>query len=421
MFQFLHAADVHLDSPLRGLSRYETAPVNAIRGATRRAFEALIDLAVKKQVAFVLLAGDLFDGDWKDYNTGLFFNREMGRLAAAEIPVFIVAGNHDAESRITKALTPPDNVKYLSTRTPETVILERYRVAIHGQGFASQAVEQDLSAAYPEAVAGSLNIGVLHTSLEGSELHATYAPCTADGLRSKGYDYWALGHIHKREVVSEEPWIVFPGCLQGRHARETGAKGCSLVTVREGAVESVVHQPLDVVRWARCDVQLGGVDTEQEARARIKDEMAREMAAAEGRTVAMRVELTGVCAFHDRLRAEPERWFEEIRSLGATFWGEDLWIEKIKFLTQGSADLSETLATDSALGDLLRAVSQTEGSASVRSSLGGLIAGIKTKLPPAVFSGEDGWDPADPTELQALIHEARETLTARLLVRGDEP
>ena len=421
MFQFLHAADVHLDSPLRGLSRYETAPTEAIRGATRRALEALVELAVTEQVAFVLLAGDLFDGDWRDYNTGLFFNREMGRLKAVGIRVFIVAGNHDAESRITKALTPPDNVRYLSTKEPETVLLEEHRVAIHGQGFATQVVDKDLSANYPAAVAGKFNLGMLHTSLDGREGHAPYAPCSADGLRSKGYDYWALGHVHKREVVSEDPWIVFPGCLQGRHARETGAKGCSLVTVDEGMVKSVVHQPMDVVRWAHCTVPLEGIDNEQDARAAIKKAMAEEMSTAGDRTVAMRVELVGVCGFHDRLRAEPDRWSEEIRSLGANSWGDDLWIEKIDVRTQGRVGLSEALATDSALGELLRAVSRSDAGDAAPSSLIGEIAGIKTKLPPAVFSAEDGWDPADRAELQSLIQEARETLTARLLVRGDAP
>src|SRR5829696_667564 len=136
MLKFLHAADVHLDSPLRGLERYDGAPVEEIRGAARRAFENLVDLALAEEVAFLLLAGDLYDGDWKDYNTGLFFAAQMRRLEEAGTPVFVISGNHDAASQITRVLRPPDNVKVFSTRKPETVELKGLEVALHGQGFA---------------------------------------------------------------------------------------------------------------------------------------------------------------------------------------------------------------------------------------------------------------------------------------------
>ena len=116
MFRFIHAADIHLDSPLRGLESYEDAPVDEIRNATRRAFDNLVTLAIEEAVRFVLLAGDLYDGDWKDYNTGLFFTERMGRLKRQSIRVFMVSGNHDAQSRISQHLQPPDNVTTLSTR-----------------------------------------------------------------------------------------------------------------------------------------------------------------------------------------------------------------------------------------------------------------------------------------------------------------
>src|SRR3974390_1395346 len=133
---FLHAADIHLDSPLNGLERYENAPVDRIRGATRRAFTRLIDLAIDKRVDFVLLAGDLYDGDWRDYNTGLFLARELRRLRDCHIPVFLIAGNHDAANKMTRSLRLPDNVRFFSQDRPETVALDALDVAIHGQSFA---------------------------------------------------------------------------------------------------------------------------------------------------------------------------------------------------------------------------------------------------------------------------------------------
>src|SRR3954464_3372411 len=132
---FLHAADIHLDSPLRGLERYEHAPVDRIRGANRRAFERMIGLAVDRRVDFVLIAGDLYDGDWRDYNTGLYLVKELGRLRDHKIPVYLIAGNHDAANKMTRALTLPENVRLLAHDRPETVRLDELDVAIHGQSF----------------------------------------------------------------------------------------------------------------------------------------------------------------------------------------------------------------------------------------------------------------------------------------------
>src|SRR3989442_11412313 len=108
--KFVHAADLHVDSPLRGLERYEGAPVDRVRMATRRALENLMQLCLEEEAAFLLLAGDIFDGDWKDYGTGLFFVGQMRRMRAAGIPVYLVRGNHDAASQVTKYLVLPDNV-----------------------------------------------------------------------------------------------------------------------------------------------------------------------------------------------------------------------------------------------------------------------------------------------------------------------
>lgn len=260
-FSFIHAADIHLDSALHGLERYEGAPVDEIRSATRRAFDNLIDLAIDEEVAFVSLAGDLYDGDWKDYNTGLYFVNRMNRLHVGGIRVFIVAGNHDAASQITKHLRLPDNVTLFSTKQPEQVVLEDLGVAIYGQGFPTRAVIDDITQAYPQGDPHLFNIGLLHTCLDGKPGHEPYAPCTVDGLRSKGYQYWALGHVHKREVISEDPWIVFPGNIQGRHARELDPKGCTLVTVEEGEVVNVEHRDLDVFRWSRCELDVSSSET----------------------------------------------------------------------------------------------------------------------------------------------------------------
>jgi DNA repair protein SbcD/Mre11 len=240
--KFIHAADLHIDSPLRGLDLYSGAPVDRLRVASRHALTGLVDLAIKEQVSFVLFAGDIYDGNWAEFRTGLFFRDLLVRLRRAGILVFIVKGNHDAESQITKQLPDVEGVKVFSSQKSETVDLEELGVAIHGRSFPTRAVPEDLIPSYPEAVPNRFNIGMLHTSLSGREGHDTYAPTTPDALPDTGYDYFALGHVHAREVVRVSgPRIVFPGNLQGRHAKETGSKGCELVTIEGGVITGAEH------------------------------------------------------------------------------------------------------------------------------------------------------------------------------------
>ncbi|MEA2564204.1 MAG: repair protein SbcD/Mre11 [Acidobacteriota bacterium] len=411
LFRFIHAADIHLDSPLRGLERYEGAPVEEIRGATRRAFENLVDLAISEKVAFLLLAGDLYDGDWKDYNTGLFFAARMRRLDEAGIPVFLIAGNHDAASQITRSLRPPFNVTVLSTKKPETHVIEELEVAIHGQGFASAAVSDDLSLAYPPAMPHVFNIGLLHTSLNGRPGHEPYAPCTIEGLRSRGYQYWALGHVHQREVACRDPWIVFPGALQGRHIRETGAKGATLVTVREREVVDVEHRDLDVFRWALCPVDATGAGDSGEILDRIGKALEREVAAADGRTVAVRLIVEGACPAHGELLASPERWISECRAQAFGLGRGSLWIEKVQLRTRQS---DAGRVAEDALGGLLRSIEDLQAGGGLAELAEGFVE-LRRKLPPELFEDTEALDPTDPERLRSLLGDVEDLLLARLL------
>ncbi len=415
MFKFIHAADIHLDSPLRGLLRYEGAPVDEIRNATRRAFDNLIDLAINEDVAFVLLAGDLYDGDWKDYNTGLYFMERMGQLREAGIQVFMVAGNHDAASQLTKHLRLPDNVKMFGTRTPERVIVDNLPVAIYGQGFANRVVTEDLSQGYPQGDPQLLNIGLLHTCLDGKPGHEPYAPCTVDGLRSKGYQYWALGHIHKREEVSRDPWIVFPGNIQGRHIRETGPKGCTVVTAHHGEVTRVEHRDLDVLRWSRCEIDVQDSQTVDDVYDQVRQALEQMIDTAEGRPLATRLVLQGACAIHSRLHAELEHWTQEFRALASTLGGSGIWLEKVSLHTKPAISVENTLSRHDALGSLLRGIRDMELDDSAVADLAHDLSGLRQKLPAEILTGEDGFDPSDPQQLHRILEDIKELLVNRLL------
>jgi DNA repair exonuclease SbcCD nuclease subunit len=307
MFKFIHAADIHLDSPLRGLEQYDGAPVEQIRRATRQALANLVELAIAEQVAFVLFAGDLYDGDWRDYNTGLFFAAQMTKLREVGIHAFLIAGNHDAASQVTRYLRLPDNVAMLSVQHPQTVHLAAFDVALHGQGFEKRVVTDDLSMAYPKPDPHLFNIGLLHTSVDGREGHEPYAPCSIAGLRSKGYDYWALGHVHRREVLRQEPWIVFPGNIQGRHVREPGAKGCTLVTVQANEVIAAEQRDLDVLRWSICTVDVSGAQTADDVVDHVHRALRHEWMTGNNRPLAVRARLIGACQAHADLSTHRER------------------------------------------------------------------------------------------------------------------
>lgn len=381
MFRFIHAADLHLDSPLRGLSQREGAPEEEIRGASRRALENLVSLCLEEGVDFLLIAGDLYDGDWPDFNTGLFFNRQMLRLRDVGIPVYLISGNHDAESKITKSLSLPENVQAFPVKKPKSIKHPTLPVTFHGQGFATASVTENLSLNYPDASEGRFNIGLLHCSI-GDSPHAAYAPCTVANLLTKHYGYWALGHIHLHAVLHEAPHIVYSGNIQGRHARETGERGCYVVTVSDDlAVERLDFKALDVVRWGQCEVDLSGVEDTSVALQKIRTVLVEAAASASPRLLCVRLTLSGQTPLHSEFHAGKEAWRAEVVN-AAQEVSDEIWIERIRLKTQSPMDM-EQLAGQSDLTaqviEELQAMEVSEHPSSVTDLLG--------KLPP-VAQGE---------------------------------
>jgi DNA repair protein SbcD/Mre11 len=406
---FLHAADIHLDSPLKGLERYESAPVDRIRGATRRAFSRMINLAIEKRVDFVLIAGDLFDGDWRDYNTGLFLVKELSRLRDNKVRVVLIQGNHDAANKMTRALPLPESVRLLTHERPEVFVLDDLGVAIHGQSFARAAVTDNLAAAYPDPIPGCLNIGLLHTCLAGAEGHELYAPCTLEELRLRGYDYWALGHVHARQTLSSDPLVAFSGNVQGRHARETGPKGCLIATVSSsGCIEHVFHR-LDVVRWERARVDISELDTESDLFNHAAESLNGLLAsdADPERLLAVRLVLSGATDLHDRLLADPERVVAEIRSLATDCSQDRLWIEKVELHTRPR----QTITTpDGPIQELLEVLEQFRADSGSFQEVVEELADLKRKLPSDVSRDGEGPRLDDPDWLRTLLEQVQPML-----------
>jgi exonuclease SbcD len=419
--RFIHAADLHIDSPLRGLSRYEGAPVERLRGATRLALARLVDLAIDEQVTFVLIAGDLYDRDWQDFHTGLFVREQMVRLGRQGIKVFIVQGNHDAQGVISRQVPWPDNVKVFSSKKAETVKLDDLQVAIHGHSFPDREVPEDLVPSYPDAVPGYFNVGLLHTSLTGAEGHDTYAPTTLANLRAKGYDYWALGHVHARQVVSEHPHVVYPGNLQGRHARETGPKGCELVSVQGGLVDAS-FMPLDVVRWHQVEIDISSALHLEHVSKLVSAALQSAASGAIEALHAVRLTLIGETTLHAQEARQPGTLAAAVQAATQDVTGAEVWLEKVKLNLRSPIDRNLLAQGEDALGELVRWVDVLANDGeSLHQFCKPILESVLDHLPPEVrqaLVNDPGADDVpvlgDDATIGALLKDAESTLLARL-------
>ena len=417
--RFIHASDLHIDSPLRGLDRYDGAPVERLRSATRSALERLVDKALAERVDFLLLAGDIYDRDWQDFHTGLFFRGQMVRLERAGIRCFIVQGNHDAQGVISRQLTLPSNVTVFSSRAAQTVKLDELSVAIHGRSFPEREVNEDLVPSYPPPVPGFFNIGLLHTSLTGRAGHDTYAPTDLPTLVAKGYDYWALGHVHAREVLNERPRIVFCGNLQGRHAKETGVKGCELVTVEAGRIEAEFIA-LDVVRWSQLSVPLDGVDRLESLNEAFARALEPVLAGTTDRLHAVRVTLTGSTELHRLEAAQPGTLAAAMHAAAQDIGTAEIWIEQVRLDLSTPLDRARAAQRQDAVGELVRLVDTIAGNDQelmrrAQVELGDLLGAM-----PAEVTAGDVPRLDDPAELRSLLMDAEATVLARLSASGEE-
>jgi DNA repair exonuclease SbcCD nuclease subunit len=418
VFKFIHAADLHLDSPLKGLQRYEGAPVDALRGATRRALANLVELALAELVDFVLIAGDVYDGNWLDHNTGLYFVGQMARLREAGIPVTMIAGNHDAANKMTRSLRLPENVQLLDHRRPQSVELERTEgVVVHGQSFASAAVLDRLAAAYPAGRRGAFNIGLLHTSADGRyDGHDPYAPCSLDELRSREYDYWALGHVHQRAVLLEEPYVAFAGNLQGRHVRECGAKGCLVVSVDAHQRPTVRFEPLDVVRWAVCPVDVTGAQRIDDVLDRCAVSLGEEVRKAGDRLLAVRIELRGACPAHDALAARTDETTAQLRALAIDRAGGPVWVERVKVATHSDGDAAPP--AEGPLGELVALLAELAADEDELACLARELEPLANKLPRDLCEEPGGPRLSDPGWLRDCLADVGPMLLGRLAKGG---
>ncbi len=410
--RFIHCADVHLDTPLQGLAQYVGAPVSEIRNATRRAFEKVLDTAVTQKVDLLIISGDLYDTGLKSFESALFFNRQMARLKDAGIDVYLIYGNHDAASKLIKQLRPPRNVHIFRATEPQTFSNDALRVAIHGQSFATPEITQDLAANYPPPVRGFFNIGVLHTNLSGISEHANYAPCSLETLKNKGYQYWALGHVHNRQILCTDPYIVYPGNIQGRHGKEQGEKSCELVTVSDTGTVSIETVPTSIVPWFEEDIDASDCQTADDVYEKLRTQLHKLLPRTRERVSAVRLRVWGTTDAHAELSRDIEQVRNEAISIANECGNGLIWLERVQVSTLPRLDRAELLKRDDPIGEVIRIVTalrQDPASLACCDS----IAELQKKLPSELGEGAEPIK-LDVQTLSTAIEEAEGLLLSRL-------
>ncbi|MHB8067088.1 MAG: metallophosphoesterase family protein [Desulfobaccales bacterium] len=343
-WRFVHAADLHLDSPFVGLKNYQEKLAQDLMEATFTAFRRIVDLCLERQAEFLLLAGDLFDGPGRSLRAQLFLRRELARLAAAGIETFIVHGNHDHLGGKSVTLNWSDRVHVFPAGQVEMAEVRRQGATlarIYGLSHAGPEESDNLARKFPAPENGPLAIGLLHANLDRNSEHENYAPCSLADLTSLTYDYWALGHIHRPGIRREaQPTVVYAGNPQGRHVKEAGPRGCYLVEV-DGRHLLPVFQPTGVIGWDEARQDVSALENLDQVLQALEQTLEEHRPDPPQQGSILRLSLQGRGPAHRELQVPGtvEEILEQLREAGQSRepW---VWVERLIAATAPAWDLA---------------------------------------------------------------------------------
>lgn len=418
-FRFVHTADIHLDSPLRSLALRDPAIAALIGDATRAAFSGLVDLCLEERVDALLIAGDLYDSGQTSMKTARFLARELLRLHAADIRTFLIRGNHDAASRITRELVLPPSVTLFDGRGGVREIdAGGLAIAIHGISFAQPHAPESLVPKFKAPVPGAFNIGMLHTSLAGAPGHDVYAPASIAELEAVGFDYWALGHIHVRSEWRGRATIVMPGMPQGRRIGESGRKTVSLATVGDDRSIAIEERETAIARFER--VRVGAEDGSEIAGwEALVAAQARALARARAEFATRHLVLRPVLAVPPSLaaRALRDRDLLLAEAKAAAEGLDGVFVDTI----EADAPAARAPSDAGALAELARLVeAEILPAPALDAKAEGIVAEVLKALPRDLRDLLGGDDGAEAAARAALLAEGAALVLARLEAGGRE-
>lgn len=413
--RFIHTADLHLDSPFRGVAEVAPALQQTLREATFQAFDNIIELCLQRQVDCLLMAGDVYDAGDRSLRALTRLRRSFERLAEHDISVFLCHGNHDPLSGWGAGFPWPDNVCVFGADSVEAKPVARYGkeiARVYGISYGTEKVTDNLALKFRRDADAPWAIGLLHANVGGDPNHGNYAPCQLDDLIQSGFDYWALGHIHTRKVLRQrDPVIVYPGNPQGRHVKEPGPRGCYVVEVDASGQVEYEFVAVDVVRWDEQIIEIDGMREMDELLQGIDARVETLRGMNQGRGLIVRWRFCGRGALHHEL-ARPGRLDDLLATLRDT-WGEGtsfVWSESIIDNTDPEIDRTAVLEEENLLGDFVRLANAEEIARECRQALEGVFGDPRIHR---------YLDPPTDEQLREWIRAAERLGIDRLLARGD--
>ncbi len=358
MFRFVHAADLHLDSPFTGIRNTHRDVGEILRQATFAAYDNLITLCINREVGALLIAGDVFDGADHSLVGQIKFMKGLERLYAHGIRTFICHGNHDPLDSWDAGLRTPDNVHRFGSEPACVPVYPDSATSpiVCGVSYPTREVRETLLGGFPSRDSTRFTIGLLHANAGGDSVHASYAPCTIEDLTAVGYDYWALGHVHTRDIKYEgNPWVVYSGNTQGRHPNETGARGVYVVDVDDEHRIEMEFVPVDSVRWEQRNLDIHDINTPSDLEERLHQIVDGLRVEVEGRSFVYRIRLHGRGQLHTSL-AKPDNIDAMTTQLNDT-WQEQrpfAWCSEIRDDTRSEIDRDQLRKGTDFIGDFLK-------------------------------------------------------------------
>ena len=418
--RFVHAADLHLDSPFTGLKA--AAPENVadrLYSATFEAYDNIVDLCISEEVDALLVAGDVYDGADRSLRAQLKFVEGLKKLDAKGVRSFVCHGNHDPSDGWEARLNYPAGCHCFGPEWEAVPVSDDANgVVIHGISYPKRDVAENLARRLGRVEPSPFSIGLLHANVSNDPNHAPYAPCSLDDLAASGIDYWALGHVHTRQVPSErEPAVVYPGNPQGRHPNESGPRGVYLVEVADGGNVGLDFRPMDTVRWARLDSDIGAFRTEQELLDALHERMQGVLDGADGRSVVVRMTLTGRGELNRTLR-RPNTIEDLVEEINRE-WAERspfAWCERIEDASASPFDREARLKGSDFLAEVLRTADRAKTDPELMARLGG---GLSDLYQHHRFRRYLSRFAPDEEELTVLVDEA-EAMAVDMLVEDED-
>ncbi len=388
--KFIHTADLHLDTPFKGLSHWNSDLASKLKDATFKSFKKIVDLCLQEKVDFLVISGDIFDSENKSLAAQLKFVTELKRLSEKEIPTYFICGNHDPLSSWLEILQMPENVFRFSSTEVERLTYQKSNqpiADIYGTSFQNKIVKNNLAHSYQliNSNPSPISIAVLHGTVGTPGPHEDYAPFKIEDITDKGFDYWALGHIHKRQIVQEKnPTIVYPGNSQGRDFGETGTKGCYLIEITQNEAPKIKFVPTHLIRFEEIQVDLTGKDKIDELRDSLQEAITNLDDYEENTNYILRIIFKGRSSLHSNLNKPGEiEQLLELFNEGQLNQSNSIWIDRIDIKTQPNIDLEQVKKGTDFTAEILKSFEKVEANpenlTELIKSMGGELSNYQVK------------------------------------------